>query len=125
MKATLSPVEGSQDHVLLSIELAIMPGWHLYSNVPVGSAVKTTSVDLELPDGVEAVGEWERPIGRPSIDNPNTKIYSGVATFTRKLKINKSGRNQSIRITVDYQVCNEKHCLPPAKLKETLAIQAE
>ena len=123
MKIALLPVEGLENELTLSVDLTIHPGWHLYSDVPAGTALKTTTVDVELPEGIEAAGKWERPIGLPSLNDPSKKIYSRLATFTRNLKITKPAQDQSIQIIVDYQACNEKFCLPPAVLRETVAVQ--
>ncbi len=123
IRATLLPVEGLDNQLQLSVDLAIMPGWHVYSDVPDGSPLKTTTVRLELPDGIEAVGEWERPFGLPSRNDPSKKIYSGLATFTQNLKITKPTQHQVLQIKVDYQACNENFCLPPAVLQETVRVE--
>lgn len=122
MKVELLPFEGADDRLRLSVALAVTAGWHIYSDVPAGSTQRTTRVQLELPPGVEAVGEWERPGGLPSPNDPKTKIYSGRATFGRTLRISGPLGGEPIRVKVHYQVCNEHYCLPPAVLQEAVAV---
>ena len=124
MRATLLPSEGSVNQLQLAVDLAVTAGWHLYGDVPAGSPLKMTSIQLELPEGIEAVGQWERPIALSSPNDPGKKIYSGPATFTfrRNLKISRPAQGQSVQVKVDYQACNEKYCLPPAVLQESIAV---
>ena len=82
-----------------------------------GSAAQ---LSLELPAGVSAVGDWNRPPGAPSPRNSDDRILIGSGTFTRELKGSNPGKG-TIKISIAYQVCNEQMCLPLSEVTRTLA----
>lgn len=122
MTVAIVPVKGIERRWQLSVELAIAPGWHIYSDVPAGAAEKTTIVYLELPRGVEVVGEWERPVGMRSLSDPSKKICSGTAEFRQELRVIELVTDAPIHIKVEYQACTDKFCLPPAVLQAAVVV---
>jgi hypothetical protein len=122
MTVEVVPVKGTERRWQLSVELAIAAGWHIYSDVPAGASERTTIVHLELPRGVQVVGEWERPFGMRSLSDPGKKICSGTAVFRQELSITEIATNAPIQIKVDYQACTDEFCLPPAVLQATVAV---
>jgi hypothetical protein len=110
------------DQLLLLVGLVIQPGWHIYGDLPAGSPQRTTRLELELPDGVEAVGEWSRPAGLPSRKNMSEKIYRGRVTFSRMLKVYGRPTDSSIRVKIDYQACTDTFCFPPGVLEQSVTL---
>jgi hypothetical protein len=122
MVTIAEPVEGSSDTYRVSVDLLIRPGWHLYSDVPKGGAHRATTLELELPRGVKTVGKWTRPKGLPSIENPQEKIYTGLVRFTQTVKVADPSKTARAKVIVDYEVCEQAFCLPPAKLRQTVEL---
>jgi hypothetical protein len=113
--AVLEPSAKRGDTVTLAVRVNVAFGWHVYADVPAGSAYPTTKLDLELPDGVEADGDWQLP---PSTAHDGAKVWTGELTFTRKLRVGGKGQAHArIGCEIRYQVCNEEMCLPPAALE--------
>ena len=122
LTTSVDPVKGASDEFMVSVEISIKPGWHLYSDVPEGGAHRATTVELKLPAEVTAEGEWERAPGFPALDNPAEKIYTGLARFSRTVKYGGS-EERKIEVVVDYEVCNEDYCLPVSTLKRSVTIE--
>jgi DsbC/DsbD-like thiol-disulfide interchange protein len=98
------------------------PGWHIYSSVPSASPSTVTNVRLTLPAGVKAIGEWSRPVGQPSRKDPRAMVYEGSVTFERQLRSAVSTRDLTIGVEVEYQVCNQRFCLPAKKVKQSVSL---
>ena len=95
----------------ISVELSISEGWHTYLSVGQGGATRLTEVELQLPDGVETVGEWNKPIGFPDTKDPNTLILSGDVVFSRAIKLSETATGK-IGVKVHYQACDDSICAP-------------
>ncbi len=116
LSATLEPVAGKSDRFQLTVALTIKTGWHLYGEVPEDAAEQITTVELQLPAGVRAEGEWARPSGVASLTDPHKSLYVGRAVFQRELSLTEPLGTEPIRFTVKYQACTDQFCLPPATL---------
>jgi hypothetical protein len=101
----------------LQVVLEIAAGWHVYAQVPSGSPYPVTSIEVDLPDGAEAVGEWTKPAGIPSLDNPGAYVFMGTATFTRSVRL---PTESSIGVKITYQACQGTICNPPDSISLTL-----
>lgn len=122
LTTSVEPVDGASDEYIVSVKVIIQPGWHLYSDIPTGGANRVTTVELKLPDGVTAEGDWTRTHGFPSPKNPTEKIYTGLARFSQTIRYAGS-EERRIEVVVNYAVCNEDYCLPPATLKQSVTIE--
>ena len=124
VQASIVAEHGQSNSMLeLSIQLDIEPDWHVYATVPKGSPLRVTRIKLNLPDGVEAVGDWVKPQSQPSLKDLNSTIYMGSATFVRRLKAAVASKGETIDVEVDYQVCNQQFCLPPKSVKKSVMMQ--
>ena len=83
-----------------------------------GQAVQ---IELSLPKGVKASGEWIKPIGIPSIKNQSDMILEGFGNFEKKLTRNKNAAG-AIQVKISYQVCDERMCLPPTTITKTVSV---
>lgn len=101
----------------LSVELDIAPMWeiHILKAEPEETA---TNIELLLPGGVQAIGEWTAPEPSRSSTPNGHEVYADKAVFTRNLEVTKNvstGKNL-IHCEVKYQACNERQCMKPSKL---------
>lgn len=119
---TAEPVSGSDDTFRITVAVLIHPGWHLYSDVPAGGAHRAATLALDLPKGVQSVGDWDRPKGVPSREGPQEKIYTGLVQFTHTVKTTDSTKAHRVRVILDYEVCKQQFCLPPSKLRQTIEL---
>ena len=111
---SIEPVAGENDKAthVVNIQIDVKSGWHLYEKSTSGS--KVVSLQIEEKDGVQPVGDWIKPDAMMSTKNPADKIYVGSVAISRKVKVD-SGTTGKLDVTLEYQVCNEKMCLPPTK----------
>src|SRR5690242_9450873 len=74
-QAALRPAadrNGSKVELVIGVRIA--PGWHIYAaDGPTGSGIPT-ALKWKLPDGIEAVGEWQYPKTSPGTEE-QTEIY--------------------------------------------------
>jgi DsbC/DsbD-like thiol-disulfide interchange protein len=113
--ATKPDAAGKQ---VLTVTFAIDKGWHIYAN-PVGNSdLAETRTVVE----VKAVGKPEVKITYPSgkvimdKDVGNYRVYEDKvnieATVTRA-----KGDATPLEVSVRFNACNDKGCLPPATVK--------
>ena len=119
--ASIAPRKGSTDQFTVAVSFKIKPGWHTYDDVGDGSEVPT-SIKLELPEGVKAAGEWQRPLSTESRDAIDKKIFEGHVEFTRSVTVDAKAQGQAIGLTVQFQACNDQVCNRPQKKKLSVQI---
>ncbi len=75
-----------------------------------------TQLTLQLPDGVQAQGDWLAPSPGPSSMPGGHAAYSGEVVFTRQLLVDNAavGGDHEIRCSIGYQACDGIKCLQPA-----------
>jgi hypothetical protein len=115
LSALFIPDPGSSTTGAVTVQARVAAGWHLYGAVPENSPYKPTTVELELPDGVETVGDWIMP--------PTQPVKSGVAAgsgqwkgeliFKRNVRAPKDLSSAVIAAKFYYQVCTDELCFPP------------
>ncbi|MCH2180418.1 MAG: succinylglutamate desuccinylase/aspartoacylase family protein [Mariniblastus sp.] len=106
----------------ITVQLQMAPGWHTYANQVPGSPYRPTVVQLQLPDQVEAVGPWQKPVALPDLAKPEQQVYRGTVRFSRKVRLLPGAKRASVTVQVDYQVCDQAKCLPAATVKKTVRI---
>ncbi len=115
-------VTGETMELILRVKMA--PTWHIYAvGGSKGPGVATT-LELTLPRGVEAEGEWACP--EPTRGTDNQMTYEGTVEFRRRLKITNNRSEGPIDVFCDfgYQACDPFSCRLPTKaqLKATAEI---
>jgi len=109
----------------LQVSAHILAGWHINSNRPLNDAYIPTRLTVAAPAGV-SVGE----IAYPPAENVELGFSAGekLSVFTGAVKFNASlhaGPNfdgstaERLRLTIDYQACNDSICLRPASVSAT------
>jgi len=96
------------------------PGWHIYAEGGPAGISQPTRLNLQLPDGIEADGDWTYPEPTQGPDGSDAQlIYEGEVFFRRRLKVTDaalSGR-LSVGCEITYQACDAFSCRPPETLK--------
>lgn len=101
----------------LLVELAIEDGWHVNANPATFDYLIPTAASAEVPDGWPAV-ESEYPPGVMRTfafaDQP-LSVYEGTATLALRTAVPADAADGAVEIpvTVTYQACDHKRCLPP------------
>jgi DsbC/DsbD-like thiol-disulfide interchange protein len=111
------PTAGRTIHVVLTAK--IEPGWHVYSltqppNGPAALSVAVPSGQLFTRAG--AVTESAPIVTFDPAFRLRTQYFEDEATITVPTRIAPGTRPgpAPLRVKIDYQVCNDKLCLPPA-----------
>jgi thiol:disulfide interchange protein DsbD len=104
----------------------INSGWHTYSQTtpeggPVPTAITFTKNPLlTLQGAAKEVGKLEQK--HEAIFGVDVKQFSNKVDFVQTVKL-KGGAKTSVAGTIEYMVCNDKQCLPPATQKFTIALK--
>jgi thiol:disulfide interchange protein DsbD len=105
------------NHFELFFQVKLKPGWHIYALDPGGdeSLIPPTFTFSDNKD-VKLVGkvkEMTKPVTEKmeGIDNP-IRFFNGEAIFIQEVEV---PWGQTVKITGkhEYQVCNDRMCLPP------------
>ena len=113
------------DVVTYTVDVTIAKGWHIYAVVDKqpGSGPQGTEFDFFNPAGLTVAGDWAAapaPIAKvePAFDNQKFSSHSGKVSFSRKLKIPEDAKpgKKTLRSQIYFQTCDEKQCLPPARV---------
>jgi len=113
-QGTVSP----GDHVELAIELQIAPTWEIHTLDATPSST-ATQLELSLPDGIVASGDWQAPDAQSSAAPPGAPVYLTRVTFTRTLVVDAQLRPGICEITceVGFQACTGRQCLQPNRIR--------
>jgi len=119
----------------LNIDIQIAEGWHAYHRVPRGQPYQAFQVEAEWPDGWETDEKWSRPKYHPDPNTPGMFVFDGFQSVSLKLTApdgfdteeSAGGEIDSLDldgflVTVSYQVCDERMCLPPAEVEREVEI---
>jgi hypothetical protein len=100
------------------VHVKTAPAWHLYAaEGPTGIGLPTT-VQVQLPEGLEAAGAWTYPPAKTSSTGPGL-IYEGALTFQKLLRVGAHAASGTLRLScqLGYQACDPFCCRPPATLE--------
>jgi len=120
--AALFPTRARAGELLIFIvQIKTAPRWHVYATGALSGTEMPTTLKLQLPSGVEAVGNWTCPAPHPGAPGQGP-IYEGSVKFIRRLAINRQKVSGLITVTCElgYQACDPFSCRPP----ETVALKA-
>lgn len=123
IKTSIEKSSESKGQFRLNVDIDIQNGWHMYDKVRQGTPYTITEVELNLPDGVQAVQDWKRPVGLPSLKDPEIRKYEGSIRFAREL-MTTAAEPADVGVTVSYQVCRGEVCRPPQEFVTTAKVPA-
>jgi DsbC/DsbD-like thiol-disulfide interchange protein len=107
----------------VAIVLDIKKGWHINANPAQPDFMRPTEISLKSKLGCEIAGV-KYPAGAklslPEFDEP-LLVYEGRAIIRGTLKVppEAAGKTDELKVTVQFQACNDKSCLPPKKVQLT------
>ncbi|MBI1324562.1 DUF255 domain-containing protein [bacterium] len=108
--------------VIVTVNLVINDGYHTYANPPTDDSAKPTELRLdESASGPVRLLGVEYPEGKPkqlsSTGLEPVAVYEKEAALKARLEVpvDTPAGKISIVLVVDYQVCTDQFCLPPAK----------
>lgn len=114
------------ESVRLLVELAIEDGWHVNANPATFDYLIPTTAAAEVPEGWPAA-ESEYPAGVMRTfefaDQP-LSVYEETATLALRTAVPTDAADGAVEIpvTVTYQACDHKRCLPPITKTYTVAL---
>jgi DsbC/DsbD-like thiol-disulfide interchange protein len=112
-----------EDEKVIVMKTRIKDGYHIYAYVPPSEAYIKTEQGIELPEGVELLGEWEKSAPASYPGNNQLLIYKKENSFKHKIKIGSNvASGLSIKCWLYYQSCNASICLPPKKKEFVLEL---
>jgi DsbC/DsbD-like thiol-disulfide interchange protein len=127
--AALYPSTGMPDEIVtLAVRIRVAAGWHIGAFATGGAAGPSspTTIDVELPPGVEAAGEWQFPPPTAHFGPSGRSIgYGEDVTFRRQFRVpadQPSGELVFIGC-VEYQACSHALCQRPATTRLRAAMQ--
>ena len=122
--ATLYPASAaSGQSVIVKVKLRIGPGYWIYGLDDSGTiSVPTT---LQLPartSPLRPTGPWRS--SAPKIKADGSRIYAGEVVFERPFVIEPGAKGEKkLPISIQYQVCNELVCRPPATISVEVVLK--
>ncbi len=121
--AELSPKTPDADgKQTVTVTLDIAKGWHAYANPPGDDSLSPTTVSLSAKEKLQGV-RIDYPKGTEMKDPTGGKpvrVYEGKTTIRaafQRPKVDGKLDTGAIEVTVKYQVCDDKNCLPPKTVK--------
>lgn len=100
-----------------TVLVAVHEDWHTYDRVSPGAPYAPLRLELDLPEGVSQVGEWERPRSFPDRANPRQSVFVGELAFTCELSCAEGSIVEDLLCNLSFQVCDARLCLPPQNLE--------
>ncbi|MGM9702527.1 MAG: FG-GAP-like repeat-containing protein [Prevotella sp.] len=104
--------DGEYGSYTIKIVLRFKKGWHGYSDSEATSTMGMipTTVSVKVPEGIILNG----PLSAPYTGGSN--IYSGEIVFKQHIFVQKYNLSTiPIKVTINYQACDEHLCMPPTE----------
>jgi hypothetical protein len=112
-------IEALEDgrHALV-VDVVVLRGWRAYADVPKGGPYIQTELEAPLPKGMTLDGEWIRPTGSPDAKSSGLTTLSGKKELRCFVTLTPDvSRGAKAIVKLNYQVCDEHVCLPPATIE--------
>jgi thiol:disulfide interchange protein len=116
MRANPSTVRAGETFEIL-VRARIAGSYYLYASNHLDEPFAPVALNLTLPHGVEALGDWKAPA--PSRTKSGELIYTDSVLFRRPLKVSSNAPVGVMAIAgeLHYQACTEELCWPPRTIK--------
>lgn len=125
--ASLDPVPQGQTFEA-AVVMQIIPGFHMNSHKPSEDYLIPTTITPAAPAGIRVV-DTVYPAGQLKnfSFSPNKPLDVYTDSVTLQLKLSADAKApigpMSIPVTLRYQACNDKACLPPVKVPVTIDVK--
>jgi hypothetical protein len=111
----------------IAVVAEIIPGFHINANKVLDDYLIPTALKVEPPKGLR-VTETNYPPGtlqKFDFSEKMLNVYEGTVTLRMKLEAAADSPlgAVSLPITLRYQACNDKACLPPVRLNVPVEFQ--
>jgi hypothetical protein len=108
------------------VRVQTAPTWHIYAAVGSSGPGAPTRLNLRLPEGIQAEGQWSFPNSIRGFDGQ--LIYEGTLEFRHKLRVAAAAApgRKAVACEFGYQACDPRSCRPPqtAELVATAEVVA-
>jgi thiol:disulfide interchange protein len=109
------------------LSATIDKSWHLYSLTPVDSGPQPTTIALIPNEAFSLASDVASPMPLTAFDpnfNRETEFFKDKVTFLVPVQVAKAAPNgnHKLQLTVMWQTCNDRFCLPPAEALVTLEV---
>lgn len=122
VQASLAVAPGPQKHaVQLELTLRIAAPWYIYVK---STASAVLEIDLQLPPGASADGDWIRPKPRVVYQGERVEVYSGDQVLRLNLRVDPARRGR-VTATVRFQACDPTICRPAEELVVSADLAAQ
>jgi len=121
LSAKAGPIAADRTQ-LITLVMEIDKPWHAYANQPGDDSLTPTSVQVSSepkPESVKAAYPRGEPFMAPGFNKP-VFIYEGKVTIPitiKRAEVNGKPDTGPLTLSVRYQVCDDKTCLPPRTVK--------
>ncbi|HVN64168.1 MAG TPA: cytochrome c biogenesis protein CcdA [Candidatus Binataceae bacterium] len=122
---TIEPALKAGGKATLTVAATVAPGWHINSDKPLSQDYIATKVEIGVPSGVTAGAVNYPPAEMMMLEVIGEKIsvFGGKLKFEAPLAASadfspKAG--DALKVTIDYQGCNNNECLRPASVSTTI-----
>ncbi|PKQ63906.1 hypothetical protein BZG02_07805 [Labilibaculum filiforme] len=94
----------------LVMRVLIADDWHIYASQKGTSAFIMTELKVELPNGIQQIGEWIKPDAH--YFSEDLDVYEGELLYIGYFKVTsrKVGKG---KVGLYYQTCDLNQCFPP------------
>ena len=104
----------------LSLELHILPGFHINSEKPGDELLVPTSIELENKEAFEIkeIIFPEPQVKKFKFATKPLSVYEGQVEVKLKIELKPTVKESTVELAgkVRYQACNDEACLRPARL---------
>lgn len=111
--------------VRVEITAEIRSGYHINSNRPAGDYLIPTELRLKSPAGfsLEKIDYPTAHLESFPFASKKIPVYDGKVSFVAWLRANEAAGPQRLEFELSYQACNDRLCLPPARISVTAPIE--
>jgi hypothetical protein len=108
----------------LVVRIETAPAWHITAVTGSKGPEVATSIDLEMPEKITAIGDWIYP--EPILSAGERLIYEGTYEFRRQLRLSSDARAgfQPLACRLSYQACDRFSCKKPTETVTRAVIRA-
>ena len=124
---SLSPQDALPgDTVTLTIKTKIESGWHIYAMGDDGSVGGLATKIKVRSRSLEPLGDEFTPSEEPkdvTVGDEVQKHHEGEFSWTREYQVKPGVENYFASGSIKYQACEERRCLPPARVKFSVGLK--
>lgn len=106
---------GNPEELTLEIRIVVPEGYHIYG---AKNPTSPTSIEFVELTGLQASGNLAIPDGRRVVDAGKAAYWlEGELKLVQKFKLTGGSSKAALKGELNYMMCNEQGCRPPATLK--------